>query len=154
MSSDASATTSNPEPASPYPSAIGPVTNVLGTIEKVTVTLTGLTHNYPDGLNAVLVSPVGKQVLLMSHAGGAGSLSGVNLTFDDGASDPLPAASPTSQILSGTYKPTGNTAAYAPSITSIPSPPSGTTLTGTIGTSLSALNGDDPGRSASLRRQW
>src|SRR5437867_3849426 len=144
LSSDAGASTSNPQPASPYPSAIGPLKDVLGEIEKVTVTLTGLTHNYPVGLNVVLVSPAGKQVLLMSHAGGAGSLNGVNLTFDDSASSFLPPASPNSQIVSGTYKPTGNTSAYAPSITSIPSPPSGTTLTGSIGTSLGAYQDDDP----------
>src|SRR6266496_6174698 len=55
ISSDATASTSKPEAATPYPSEIG-ATNVLGAIEKVAVTLSGLTHNYPFGLNVVLVS--------------------------------------------------------------------------------------------------
>ena len=133
MSSDANAGPSTAQAATPFPSTIV-VSNVLGTIEKVTVTLNSLTHNYPNGINVVLVSPAGKQVLLMSHAGGAGSVNGVNLTFDDAASGNLPVASPTSQIISGTFKPTG----YAPS----PSPPSG--LTGAFGSALSALKTDDP----------
>ncbi len=134
MSSDATASTSKPAAATPYPSEIG-VTNVLGAIEKVAVTLSGLTHNYPFGLNVVLVSPAGKQVLLMSHTGGAGSLSGVILNFDDGASGSLPQASPSSQIVSGTFKPS----AYSPTITTTPAP-----LTGTFGTALSAVTGDNP----------
>src|SRR5438309_1151531 len=64
MSSDANAGPSTAQAATPFPSTIV-VSNVLGTIEKVTVTLNSLTHNYPNGLNVVLVSPAGKQVLLM-----------------------------------------------------------------------------------------
>jgi uncharacterized repeat protein (TIGR01451 family) len=55
--------------ASPYPSVIT-VTNMPGLLSKATVSLVGLTHGFPRDINALLVSPAGGSVLLMSHAGG------------------------------------------------------------------------------------
>src|SRR5438445_8950350 len=89
--------------ATPYPSTIT-VSNVLGTIEKVTVTLTKVTHGYPDDIDVLLVGPGGQtNVVLMSDAGGAPNLDQVTLTFDDGAATSLPDSS---QIIAGSYKPT------------------------------------------------
>ncbi len=56
-------------PASPYPSTIN-VAGLGGTVTRVTVTLNGLRHTFPDDLDILLVGP-GGSVILMSDAGGA-----------------------------------------------------------------------------------
>lgn len=92
--------------ANPYPSTIN-VSGVTGTISKVTVTLSGLSHTYSDDVDILLVGPGGQSVLLMSDAGSSGNIANVNLTFDDTAATSLPNSPP---IVSGTYKPTNYTA--------------------------------------------
>jgi uncharacterized delta-60 repeat protein/uncharacterized repeat protein (TIGR01451 family) len=87
--------------ATPYPSTIV-ISNLPGTITKVTVTLNNLTHDYPDDIDILLVSPTGQKVTLMSDAGGFNPLSNCILTLDDAASSPLP---DTAQITSGAYRP-------------------------------------------------
>jgi large repetitive protein len=119
--------------ATPYPSTIN-VSGVSGNISKIQVSLSGLSHAYPDDVDMFLLGPGGQKVMLMSDAGGGYSfgLNNVNLTFIDSASGTLPDAS---QITSGTYRPTdyevGDTfAAPAPA--------------GPYGTALSAFNGTNP----------
>jgi len=87
-------------PASPYPSVI-PV-NTNGVVSKVTVTLRGYTHSFPRDVNALLVGPNGQQAMLMSHAGGPYSVSGLNLTFDDSSTNFLPTTALASGNFSGT----------------------------------------------------
>jgi subtilisin-like proprotein convertase family protein len=114
----------------PYPSTIT-VPSVSGTVTKVTVTITGLTHTYPDDVRILLVGPQGENVLLMYNQGAGDDVNGVNLTFDDSAASQLP----DSQITSGTYKPcsdTQNDDMNAPA----PARPYGTTL--------SVFDGIDP----------
>ena len=92
--------------SSPYPSQIGQgVADPTPFIDKVTVTLTGLSHASLDDIDVLLLSGTGSRVVeLMSDAGGRTVPTvGVNLTFDDAASASLPNAAPP---LSGTYKPT------------------------------------------------
>jgi subtilisin-like proprotein convertase family protein len=89
-------------PASPYPSTII-VSNLAGAVTKVTATLSNLSHTYPDDLDILLVGPTGTNVMLMSDAGGLTDLVGVNLTFDDQATNLL---SDSGVITSGTYQPT------------------------------------------------
>ena len=72
----------------------------------MTVTLSNLSHTYPGDINALLVAPGGAKTLLMSHAGDK-PVVGVDLTFDDSASGPLPA---TGVLSPGTWRPT----AYSP----------------------------------------
>src|SRR5262249_10780947 len=80
--------------ASPYPSVIT-VTNMPGLLSKAKVSLVGLTHGFPRDINALLVSPAGGTVLLMSHAGGPQSVTNpITLTFDDAASSALPITGP------------------------------------------------------------
>src|SRR5688572_11114513 len=55
--------------ATPYPSRIS-VSGIIGALQKVTVTLSGVTHGYPDDLDIVLVAPNGEKIMLMSDAGG------------------------------------------------------------------------------------
>src|SRR5262249_40891807 len=64
--------------ASPYPSVIN-ISNAVGIVGKVTVTLSNLNHTFPDDIDVLLVGPSGERALLMSDAGGGASVSGVTL---------------------------------------------------------------------------
>jgi uncharacterized repeat protein (TIGR01451 family) len=113
-----------------YPSQIT-VSNLGGTISKVSVTLSNLTHSYPDDLDVLLVSPTGGRVLLMSDAGGSALLSHATLVLDDDAEAVLPN---NGIILPGTYKPSdynggGNDNFPAPA----PAGPFATTLSTLVG---------------------
>ena len=90
-----------PSPSTPYPSTI----NVTGQggITKVTVTITGLTHDFPDDADILVVAPGGQKILLMSDCGGSTDAVNVNLTFDDAAASSLPDSG---GLTSGTFKPT------------------------------------------------
>jgi uncharacterized repeat protein (TIGR01451 family) len=92
-------------PAKPYPSAIT-VSNFVGLLGKVSVTLSNFSHTYPSDVNVLLVAPGGANALIMSHAGNQ-PVVGLNLTFDDAAPEPLPAAG---TLASGVWQPT----AYSP----------------------------------------
>src|SRR5215213_9170875 len=59
---------SPPTKASLYPSNIT-VSGLAGTIFQVKVTLTNLTHADPQNIDALLVGPNGKSVILMSDTG-------------------------------------------------------------------------------------
>jgi uncharacterized repeat protein (TIGR01451 family) len=94
-------------PGSPYPSAIlvSGLTNLQGgnlLVDKVTLTLNGFAHTFPHDVNALLASPSGQELIFMGHAGGAIGVSNLTLSFDDAATQSLPA----SQLASGTYLPT------------------------------------------------
>jgi len=118
-------------PADPYPSTIE-VSGLSGQISKVTATLSGFYHGYPQDVSALLVGPLGQASLLLSHAG-TEIVTNLTLTFDDtGTNGPVPL---TGYLNSGDWQPT----AYAPSpLMSNPAP------VGPYSTSLSAFNGFDP----------
>lgn len=118
-------------PASPYPSGI-PVSGLAGTIADVNVTLTNFNHTWPDDVDVLLVGPGGQTVILMSDVGGNDDVSGVNLTFDDGAASSLPDSG---MIASGTYRPTN---AGAGDTFSPPAP------AGPYGSTLSVFDGTSP----------
>jgi uncharacterized repeat protein (TIGR01451 family) len=86
--------------ANPYPAAIA-VSGLSGAITKATVSVKGLTHGFPNDLSFLLVSPAGRSVVLMSHAGGSYGVTNIDLTFDDAAAGPVPNGS---QISTGTYQ--------------------------------------------------
>lgn len=118
-------------PASPYPAVIN-VGGVDGLVSKATVTLAGLSHGSPADVDALLVGPAGQALLLMANSGGSRTVSGVNLTFDDAASNALPLIG---QITSGRFRPT----AYMPVATfPTPAPPE------PYATNLAAFNGSNP----------
>lgn len=123
--------------AAPYPSTIS-VSGLTGLVGKVTVTLTGLTHGFPDDVDILLVSPSGQKVVIMSDTGGGHAITNVNLTFDDTAASGLP---DTAQIVSGTYKPTD----FEPGDNFPPPAPAGV-----VSTFLSAFNGSNPNGNWSL----
>ena len=88
--------------AGPYPSDIivsgFPATH---RISRVQVTLTNVSHTFPDDLDVLLVGPEGHKFILMSDRGAGTDLVNATLIFDDAASSPLPAAT----ITPGTYRP-------------------------------------------------
>ena len=97
---------SPPTTAKPYPSSIS-VTGAA-TITKLTASIFGLWHTFPDDVDLVLVGPTGAMCLLMADCGGGNFITTnnpVNLTFSDGA----PALPDNGQIVSGTYGPTRGT---------------------------------------------
>jgi uncharacterized repeat protein (TIGR01451 family) len=89
-------------PATPYPSQIQVTGLANQLVTKVTATLNGFTHTFPHDVNVVLASPDGEELFLMSHVGGAYSVTNLTLTFDDAATQTLPAT----QLASGIYLPT------------------------------------------------
>jgi subtilisin-like proprotein convertase family protein len=131
-----------PTVADPYPSTIA-VSGVLGTVTKVTVTLTGLSHGGPQDIDALLVGPTGQSVILMSDNGAVNVIADVNLTFDDAATASLPDFDP---ITSGTYKPTNFTDGdpAGPDNFPVPAP------VGPYGATLAGFNGLDPNGTWSL----
>ncbi|MGI8966328.1 MAG: hypothetical protein ACR2H1_09630 [Limisphaerales bacterium] len=80
---------SPPTIASPYPSSIM-VSNLIGNVIKVTATLNGFTHSFPDDVDILLVGPPGPSLfnpnlILMSDAGGGTDVTNLTFTFDDSA---------------------------------------------------------------------
>jgi subtilisin-like proprotein convertase family protein len=126
--------------ATPYPSTIS-VSGLAGTVTKATVTLHNATHQYPDQLDLLLVSPGGGSVILMSDAGYFYyGLYSTTVTFDDDAPGYVPES--LQQIQPGDYKPTN----YGGGADSFPSP----APAGPYGATLSVLNGIRPNGDWSL----
>jgi uncharacterized repeat protein (TIGR01451 family) len=123
--------------ASPYPSTIS-VSGLTGLVGKVTVSLNGVTHGFPDDIDVILVSPSGQKVVLMSDTGGGHSITNLNLSFDDSATAGLPDSA---QIVSGSYKPTD----FEPGDNFPPPAPAGA-----VSTFMSAFNGSNPNGNWSL----
>jgi len=128
-------------PARPYPSTIS-VSNLVGTLGKVAVTLSNLNHSYPGDVNVLLVAPGVANVLIMSHAGDQDdSKAGLNLTFDDSAANPLPESG---ELASGVWKP--SVYGLAPQLGGFPS----NAPAGPYSTALSTFNGVNPNGNWSL----
>ena len=119
--------------ANPYPATI----NVSGLgdrqITGVSVQLRGISHSFPDDIDALLVGPQGQNVLLVSDIGGANAAHGVTLSIADAAPYSLLDVGPT---VSGIFKPTNSDT----STDAFPSP----APAGSYGTALSAFNATNP----------
>ena len=97
-------TTNPPTIATPYPSTIT-VTNLPGqVIDKIAVTLNGLSHTFPSDIIMLLAGPGGQTAVLMAEVGGQDKFSVTNLTLtiDDKAHLPLPVYT---SLSSGAFKP-------------------------------------------------
>ena len=117
--------------AAPYPSAIT-VPVGLGNLQAVSVTLNALAHTWPDDIDILLVGPGGQNVILMSDVAGFNpGVSGLNLTFRDGAPAIFGGLAPAS----GTYRPSNVDATEA---FGAPAP------AGPYGANLSVFNGTSP----------
>ncbi|MCX8090587.1 MAG: proprotein convertase P-domain-containing protein, partial [Verrucomicrobiae bacterium] len=88
-------------PASPYPSTIT-VSGVTGTVGRVTVTLSNLTHTFAEDLDMLLAGPTGQKAVIFSDAGNPFGVANLTVTLDDAAAAPLP---DNGQILSGAFRP-------------------------------------------------
>lgn len=118
--------------ASLYPSTIL-VSGIAGTVERVTVTLSGYTHGYPRDVDVMVVGPAGQNLVVMSDTPFALTAPPVTFNFDDYALTELPAG--IEPAGSGTWRPTnlGTTDAFpAPAPT-----PSAATM-------LATFNGTNP----------
>jgi uncharacterized repeat protein (TIGR01451 family) len=120
--------------ATPYPAQLT-VSGVSGPVSKLTVTLHGLSHAYPDDIDMLLVGPNGAAVLLMSDAGGGNMLSAVTITFDDAAASLIP---DTTRITNGLSYRCAN---YLTQTDPFPGFPNNTIWNNT---SLSTFNGINP----------
>jgi len=76
------------------------VSGVAGQIQRLSVTIT-VFHTYTSDLRISLVAPNGQEVLLALGEGGSGN-NFIDTTFDDGAPQPISAASPP---FVGTFRP-------------------------------------------------
>jgi N-acetylneuraminic acid mutarotase/subtilisin-like proprotein convertase family protein len=126
-------------PASPYPSNIE-VSGVVGTVQKVTVTINGLSHTNIGSLDFLLVGPGGQNAIIWSDAGSLGNVSNITVTLDDDSLMPLP---DNEVIVSATYQPANYS--FGPGDTW---PPPAPTPSG--GSALSIFNGTDPNGTWSL----
>jgi uncharacterized repeat protein (TIGR01451 family) len=117
--------------ATHYPSFLA-ISGAAGYVRNVTVTLNGLTHEYPADLTVLLVGPTEQGVVLMSNAGGGADANDVTLTIND-AGGPMPISG---TLVSGAvYQPTN----YG-IIGDLPNP----APEGPYAGSLSAFNGISP----------
>ncbi|MFN0277955.1 MAG: M36 family metallopeptidase [Pyrinomonadaceae bacterium] len=138
FSNPAAITINDNAAGAPYPSDIA-VAGMAGTVTKVTVDLTGVSHTFPDDVDIMLVGPGGQNAMIMSDAGGGNDITSINLTLDDAAATAL---SDGGQLTSGTFQPTNidtNTDVFP-----APAPaPAG-------GAALSVFNGSSPNGTWSL----
>lgn len=124
--------------ASLYPSPIT-VAGEVGVIQRVSVTLNGLSHAFPADMDMLLVSPSGRKAVILSDFGaGSPGISNLNVTLDDYAATPVPSTVTGNTgvpFITGTYRPanSGTTDLFPAT-----APASPYTYT------LSAFNGDDP----------
>lgn len=112
------------------------VNGVSGAVNKVTVTLTGLTHRWARDLDVLLVGPAGQKVVLLSDSGGPQLADDVTLTFDDGAASNLTSAA----LASGTFRPTNLADSEPTGADTFASP----APLGPYSSALSAFNGSNP----------
>ncbi|HEX8638180.1 MAG TPA: hypothetical protein VF692_08970, partial [Pyrinomonadaceae bacterium] len=117
--------------ANPYPSTIN-ISGRTGVVSKVTVTLTGFSHVFPDDVDIMLVAPNGASAIILSDVGGEFTTEDVNITLDDAAATALPDEG---QIVSGTYLPTN----FEPGDPFAPPAPSTS-----ANTALATFNGINP----------
>ncbi len=139
---DRTSNTNPPGLPSNYPS-IADINGATGTITKVRVTLTNVTHTFPADFDVLLVGPQGQRTILMSDAGGGTpGVTGRTYIFDQSAATDFPSntAAP-----SGIYKPfnfIGNASIEPGGIDVFPAPGPGSANYGAA--NLDVFNGTNP----------
>lgn len=123
-------------PASPYPSIIT-VSGVSSPVIKVTATIDGFNHTFPNDVGAILLGPTGLVTALFNGAGGSEDAVDLTWIFDDAAAGPLPASG---SLSSGIFQPSN----YYPGDT-FPGAPAGP-----YATAMSIFNGFNPNGNWSL----
>ena len=122
--------------ASAYPVTTNTyVDGLAGTVTDVNLRINGFTHERPDDVDIMLVSPTGKKSLVMSDVAAGGTpVSGVNLVLDEEATYDLPVVGP---FQSASYRPVD---AYDGLADTFPAP----APAGTLHDGLAAFDGTDP----------
>jgi subtilisin-like proprotein convertase family protein len=120
--------------ASLYPSPIA-VSGLSGVITDLDVTLSGLSHTFPNDLDILLVGPTGQTALLWSDFGAGNDFTNATVTFDDAA------PSPAIPLVSGSVRPS-----YDNGFDTFPAPAPGAPH----GVLLAGFNGTDPNGTWSL----
>jgi subtilisin-like proprotein convertase family protein len=123
--------------ATPYPSNII-VSGLSNTIGGITVTLTGLTHTFPDDIDILLVSPSGRKMIIMSDAGGLNAVTNVTITLDDAAATAIPDSA---ALTTGSFRPGNYLTVQDPFAAPAPAGPYLTPQTGGTDTLTSAFTG-------------
>lgn len=124
-----------PITASPYPSIVN-ISGLTGIVSRVTLTLSNISHTFPDDLDMLLVAPSGQAAVIWSDAGGGNALTNVTVTLDDNAFVALPNSL---EITNGVYRPTNYfTSSEIPDQFPLPAP------SGPYGTTLASFNGIQP----------
>ena len=88
--------------ADPYPSTIT-LAGVNAYITDVNVQLLGLSHDWIDDVDMMLVGPQGQRLVILSDVGGDAIIDNINLTLDDSAGQSLP---DDAAFSGGNYRPT------------------------------------------------
>jgi subtilisin-like proprotein convertase family protein len=88
-------------PATPYPSNIT-VAGLTAPIARVSITLKGFSHAFPDDVDILLVAPDGARLVVLSDVGASNTASSLNITVNDQASSTLPDAA---TLASAAYRP-------------------------------------------------
>jgi uncharacterized repeat protein (TIGR01451 family) len=123
-------------PANSYPSVIM-VSNVIGDVSAVTVTVSNLAHTYPHDIGMLLIGPTnqsnpnGLNCVLMSAAAEYSTMTNpVTITFDQNAAAPLPTEGlEEGQIITnGSYQPSDYNPSDAYSNSPVPVGPYNTDL--------------------------
>jgi len=124
---------SGPGTGNPYPSTIT-ISGLTGAVHSVTVTLSNLTHPFPNDLDILLVGPRGQSVMLVSDAGAGFGVTNITFTLDDAAASTVPNG--VALMNGATYRPASyelGTDLFPPPAPAAPS-----------GTNLAVFHGSDP----------
>jgi subtilisin-like proprotein convertase family protein len=111
-----------PTPATPYPSNIA-VPATTGNVSNLTVTISGVSHTFPDDIDMLLVSPNASKMEIWSDACGSAPIPGqapITVTLSDVAALALPDAGP---CITTSYKPGDYSAAQDPFAAPAPAGP-------------------------------
>lgn len=88
--------------SAPYGTGVD-VSGLSGVVSGLRLTMNGFSHTNPQNVDILLISPNGSGTVVFSDLGSSSSVSGLNITLDDGAATPPP-----NPLVSGTFKPSNN----------------------------------------------
>jgi hypothetical protein len=111
------------------------VSGAQGTVTDVDVLLNGYSDPVPASVDMLLVGPTGRQVVVMSDAGGMLPIVDADLVVDDEAALAMPATA----MSAGSYRPTDLDDVLHPDVYPAPAP-----TAASAGTLLSVFDGTDP----------
>jgi len=136
----------SPGLGSPYPSHIV-VSGLTGTVAGLMVTLSNVSHAFPDDIEVLLVGPTGEEMVLMSDAGGHFSIANTTINFADTNAAALPDSA---TINAGSYRPTSYNSTPAVFPAPAPPPPYNHAAPAGMATLSNVFNGTTPNGTWSL----